>query len=280
MRYTTLEKLLEMNTLHTFLVDAAGVLYTNAGTVPGSNKAVEAMKSRGNVFVLTNNTTLYVNELSQKLATHNIHIQPSHIISSGLGLKYDNQINALIKNKAAYVFGRSGSENYVVDAGCSKIVDDVAKAEVVVILSTKKENNEQAVEDLIQTLKANPPIPLICGNPDFYIMGIDGKRIPVIGYYCQKISEALNQPIHWVGKPKDNFTAVVGDLLMNQFNIKLDKGVCFFDDNCENLMKISRFLKISNCCVHETGLSQDIDFNKEELTLDQLPDFIIPQLSM
>jgi HAD superfamily hydrolase (TIGR01450 family) len=275
-----------MNTLNeiinkkvtTFLIDAAGVLYNDIGPIPGVSQAIHHLQDVGQVFVVTNNTTLYIDQISQKLAGNDITIDQKHIISSGLGLN-NPEINQYLQQKNVYVFGREKSFPYVINAGCKALVS-LDQAQCIVMTDTYQEQTDLHFTNLINFCTQNPHIPVICCNPDKRIMTDSGKYRYVIGHYAQLLADQVPLKVHWIGKPFANFTSTVQQILTSKHNIKLNQQVCFFDDNLENIKALAPPLNINGCLIKETGLSKHLDFSKLTNQLNYQPAFLLPKLTL
>ncbi len=244
-----------------FLVDASGVLYNDEGPVLGIAATVREMQRVGDVVVVTNNTSHYVTQISENLARFGMDIPSENILSSGFGLAIDPDIHAMIRGKSVYVFGTPESYAYVENAGCRRITQNVQEADIIIMTSSLKEKTEEELEKI-----RDVDVPVICPNPDRYVMGPEG-RIPVVGYYAER----LGRPIHWMGKPYSNFSWVVKKWLEPRFELN---AVCFFDDNLENVLTIQRDLGFWGCCVTQTGLSRDLDVE----AVKEKPSFWLPSL--
>lgn len=255
MRQISVRGLLDLG-VRIFLLDASGVLYVNrGGVVPGVHASIDAIRDAGGeIFVVTNNTSLYVDGIARYLADVDIHLAPERILSSGMGLIYDSVSQDLIQGKKAFVYGWEGSDSYLLDAG-AEVVEAISDADVVVMMASLKDGNDAIVEEIVLGLRDRPHVPLLCANPDRYVQGPNGT-FPVIGYFAEEIGRSLGRDVHWVGKPEDNFSVAVGGVLQDQFGISMDDRVCFMDDNYENTQRLSQCLGIHGCLVLDTGLSK------------------------
>jgi len=240
----------------TFLIDASGVLYNDHGVIPGVADTIRSFQRNGNTIIVTNNSNNYVTTISSKLAASDIHIPPSHIISSGSGLRHDSEINSKIKNKAIFVFGRDDSHQYILDAGASRITDTIHTADALVLTASLKSNTKEYLAPIIAHLNDNIDMPVICANPDRYIMGIEGL-FPVMGFYADHVEQSINRPIYWIGKPEQNFSKVVDHVLRSEHSIIPDQNCIFFDDNYKNVIRLMTDLNISGTWVQKTGLGKD-----------------------
>ena len=255
---TSLSRLLSTNTFSTLLVDASGVLYNDFGVFPGTVDAIKVLNRTYRVILLTNNTYSNVYDISEKLAKNGITIPPESIISSGLGLAIDPTFKQMIEQKKVFVFGTESSKDYISEANPSQFTT-LFDADVVVLTASLKDGHEEKFQELMIYLESHPNIPVICSNPDQNVRPYGDKNLKkVIGYYAGLL-ERQGVHVHWMGKPYDSFSDVVSSVLKTRFSIESNEGVCFFDDNIENVINLTNRLGISGCLVRDTGLSKGID---------------------
>lgn len=259
---------------HTFLLDASGVIYTDFEPIEGAVSCIKKMQAKGRVFVVTNNAFQDPTTISKHLEMMGITIPTTHIISSGHGLEHDATLNRLIKNRNVYVFGSETSHHYVKAASCMSIVNTLDHADCIVLTSSFKDHSEHLLNPIKDFLKTRPHIPIICCNPDRYVMTKHGLK-PVIGYFAEKLELELNNPFFWIGKPYENFSFVVQKMLEVQ-NISLSRTCCFFDDNLHNVAQLKNDLGILGCWVKDTGISK----NSHQIPNSKQIDMIIPSLSL
>jgi HAD superfamily hydrolase (TIGR01459 family) len=276
MKPTALNQLVEK--YDTFLLDASGVIYSDYGPFEGTVDTIKKMQENGTVFVVTNNSFQYLDNISSKLKEKDIHIPPHHIISSGLGLSLSKEIHDIVANKIIYVYGSENSHLYVQDAGAKDITPDITQADVVVMTASYKGCNENQVEELKKEKLNRPTLPIVCCNPDKVVLSKRGIK-PVVGHYAQIIEELTGSNIHWVGKPFENFSGVVKQILDRHHPSFNPETTCFFDDNIENVMRLKRDLSISGCWVKGTGIFKD-DSSETLISRYGQPDYLIPVLSI
>jgi ribonucleotide monophosphatase NagD (HAD superfamily) len=237
-----------------FLVDASGVLYNESGVIPGAQAAWQALNATAPTFLVTNNTCHSPEEIEDRLLGEGFDIIAEQIISSGFGLAHDHTTRELLADQRVYWVGYpSATASYLAGTGAIQ-VDSLKNASRVVIGSSIPGMME--ILDQIEELR----LPVICCNPDLWIRGGGKSRFPVAGYYA-KILEDRGIPIHWIGKPLQNFSAVVKTLI-EQKGASLHNGACFFDDNPNNVLAMQSHLGISGCWIQQTGIFFDSDPNQ------------------
>lgn len=266
---------LEFEQFHTYLFDAAGVVYTDKGIVPNAQAVIKKCQKRGNVFLVTNNSYMYPTFITERLEKSGIFISTEHIISSG-AVKYDNDIRSLIMDKTVYLLGEYTSEPYFIEAGCRKITNDLNEADVIMLAAFLQNYSDTLIENIIDHAKAFPKKPIICCNPDRYVVGKAGLH-PVVGLYAETIEKAIGRPIIWFGKPFKNFSMVVNNILQKN-KVLLDKGVCFFDDNVENVINMEKHIGISACWVRQSGIGNFLETDTIIQT-QGTPSFVVDSLT-
>ena len=184
----TLEELLSEEKIENFLLDAAGVIYNLDGPVSGIKEAVKTIQEQGkNVFLVSNNSTIGIDAIHKKLLSIGVEIDKEKVLTSGLGLRYEENINAMIRGKKCYVLGWPESMSYLDKTGVIK-TDQIEEAEVIIFLSSFQKNNEKYFLPLAEHLKTKPHIPFICTNPDFHVYSKKGM-FKVLGHYVKELEK-------------------------------------------------------------------------------------------
>jgi ribonucleotide monophosphatase NagD (HAD superfamily) len=237
------------------VVDAAGLLYTDLGPVPGAAEAIAFMSATVPVWVATNNTNYSPEMISTMLADMGIGISAHRIISSGLGLAVDTELREMVHGKRVFTYGYPSSQWYARYAG-GVAVSTPDEAQVIVLAASTGATNAELYRQVAQSLRQTPHRPVICINPDFYVQTGAGLH-PVIGYYADQLSRDCDISIQWMGKPYSSFSEVVRQYL-EQSGVVLSKQVWFFDDNPKNVDRLTRDLGISGAVAVETGLTRGL----------------------
>lgn len=275
----TLKTLLNRIDSGVFLVDAYGVLYNDSGIFEFAPAAIKALQKKGDVWLVTNNTTNSPPTIAKKLKKRGIHIPTHRIISSGLGLKKDRRMQRLIKKKNVYVFGWEETQSYVLEAGCRAVVENLNEADVIVMGSTLKTHHEAGFQRFKEQLKARPHIPIICCNPDRFVLTQERQRSPVIGWYADTLAKSYPNPVYWIGKPLKNFSMVVKGVLIQVYGRQYNKSTYFFDDNYENVLAMQNDLSIAGVCILETGLSWQQNLVDAAHEFGKKPDYLLSRLA-
>lgn len=249
MFFNTLEKL----NPNLILIDATGVIYNETGPIKNIDKVISKIQENFPTFLATNNAFQDPKSIAEKLRNINIQINENQIFSSGLGLKYNSKINSLIKNKECYVFGSDNSHFYIKFAG-GNCTSDINQSDVIVLTSSlhDEEINKSEYNKILNHLKNNKSKKFICCNPDQFIPYKSSKK-PVAGYYMTLLEQDLNRKGIWFGKPFKNYSDMI-NLLLKEFNLKLNTNSIFFDDNINNVSAFQKHFKLKGVCVTETGL--------------------------
>lgn len=272
----SLSAIIETAAPKVILVDASGVLYNDTFDLSGVGPTVETLSQSIPIWVVTNNTSHSIPQISAHLSSLGIHIPTSHIISSGLGLSVSPELYTLILGKSVYTFGHPSSQWYSDLAG-GVAVEDPDLADVIVLAASIGEATFAKLEEVAQSLrKRNRPV--ICVNPDHYIQtGHD--LYPVMGYYAAQLAADLSLDIVWMGKPDSRFSPVVAEVL-KKANITLDADVWFFDDNPKNVARLTHDLGISGATVMDTGLCKGLSCDEIAVTFGTIPPIRIPRFTL
>ena len=242
---------MEQQQVSLVMVDAAGVLYSDEGAVPGVPETIRRISQKIPVWVATNNTSYSPRLIHSMLDEMEIRIPPERIISSGLGLAAHPDFRRMVEGKSVYTYGYPESEWYPRYAG-GVLVSDPDAAEVFVLAASTGHSNAAEYSRVSESLQRNRNRRVICINPDYFVHTPVG-RYPVIGYYAAQLVTELGIHIHWMGKPYPEFSEVVRYYL-TQSGITLDRSVWFFDDNPRNVDRMTTDLGISGAVVMDSGL--------------------------
>ena len=193
----------EFDNFNTYMFDAAGVIYTDKGILPNMPSIIKKCQKKSPVFLVTNNSYMYPTFIAERLAKSDIHFKIDQIISSG-AVKYDEALSLLLRDQTVYVLGEETSIPYFIDAKCKEITKQLDQASVIILAAFLRDYSDNMISDIIEHVKTHPNKPIICCNPDRYVVGKNGPH-PVVGLYAEQIERAINRPIIWFGKPHENF---------------------------------------------------------------------------
>ncbi len=262
-RFGNLRDILGERQFTSFLVDASGVLYNDSGSVPNISRTIAHLQSLGDVFLATNNSSQSPPSIKRNLESIGIFFEQSRILSSGMGLHYDEKISQLIANKRCYVVGYLDSHYYVKLAG-GDIVTSLEDAECIVLTASIEASIRLESTALLEFCHRHPDIPVVCCNPDHFVRGLGQTKVSVIGYYASLLELEIKNPFYWVGKPHPNYSHMVSRLL-TQYRVPFGQNTLFFDDNPENVVTMQNELDIIGCLIKDTGISH-------EFSLERAPD--------
>ena len=264
--------------IKTFLLDAAGVIYTEGIPSDNSKKAIRKLQEVGDVFIVSNNSFINPTRINQKLLENGIDIEEDKILTSGMGLKYDKTLNNYVKDKIVYIMGKSNSHTYAIDANCKEITDNLTLADTIVLTGSPNTGGDELINKLSTHLLENPNKPIICCNPDLVVQTKTGLKT-VLGHYTKQLEEKINRKAHWFGKPYENFSLMIQSVIKSKFNIQLDHTCCFFDDNIENVTELMKHAGIQGCWVKDTGIGKELNIKLSTKKYGN-PTHIIPELSL
>ena len=259
-----------------FLLDACGVLYSDREKIPGVAEVVADMQQKGMVYIITNNACDSHDAISYQLEQLNMFIKPSHIVSSGDALKMPD-IAPLIHQKKVYVWGKKGSYEYVQRAGGIS-EPNLDSCEAIVIASSDLATSEDKMKKISNTLLKNPSIPVICCNPDRYVVGEDGGLFPVAGYFSRRLEVECGKDIIWVGKPSLRWTQWVWDTVIDPLGI-MPNRVMFCDDNPTNVMSMKKGVGVRGVWVKNTGIGNIAFSDLEKSIYEEIVDATVDSIA-
>jgi len=236
--------------MRTYLLDASGVIYNDGIPFPGVVDKIRQLQANAAVYIATNNTSASPIEIMHYLQSMGIHVPISHILSSGLTLAADPSLRVLVAGKRVFLYGLPSAGVYVSEAG-GRLVDVPDLAEVFVFThATPAALTDPAFLMMQKIRQSNPNLPVICLNPDRYV--VSGPDLyPVVGHVAERFADVV-----WAGKPENNYSEHVIRATLQRDGIDCDHDVTFVDDNPDNVMAMCRCLGISGVVVTDTGLAQ------------------------
>ncbi|MGE4169675.1 MAG: hypothetical protein AB7F28_03035 [Candidatus Margulisiibacteriota bacterium] len=267
--FPTLNFLLKHQSPTAVLFDAVGTLYNEYGPIPGIGRCLTGLQQTTPIWVVTNNSTDPQSLMVKRLATMGIIITEDQVLSSGLALGHDPVCRNLIQNKRVFVLGPERSYGYVQMANPAEIVSQIEASEVLVMTSTLDtwEAHDPLFEKIETFIKTNIGFPIICCNPDRFVMGQRGIKIPVVGYFAEILEKCT--PVVWAGKPHAAFLGLVQETL-SKSGITTDSNVFMIDDLIENLLAFQTHLGVSGVWVKDTGLGAELAVNETRPPFNQL----------
>ena len=272
--YPHLTDILPLHEFKMALLDASGVLYTDSGLVNGVPELIKTLQQSMPVFLVTNNSNNFIIEIAGRLERQGVFIPESHIISSGYGLSYDPRCQSLIQGKSVFVYGYEKSYPYVELAKPKEIVQNLDLADVIVFTSSFKEGNDERKAKLVQFMKENPNIPMVCCNPDRFVKDINMQKYYVCGQTAEDVSKETGLPVYFVGKPLENFSVIVKKIIEDH-GYTLGDDTLFVDDNPHNVIRLQEDLGITGICATGTGI---YPFLKEDDFFNKSPTYYIESL--
>lgn len=229
------------------LIDHSGVLSMKT-ILPNVDQTINWFRNHGIPTVLvTNNSFSSISTIQNALIDNRITMDI--IISSGMGLTQDPEIITRL-TVPFYLQGGPTSPEYLPD---NYVLSDAPNSNTIILAGNNRDTTW--ISEVIDTVRKRPR-PIICVNPDRIIRRPSGI-VPVIGTDAAHIELETGVPVHWFGKPHQNFSELVGKILKKN-KIACDKSTWFFDDNIENVTAMARHLGISGAWVRDTGIGWNI----------------------
>ena len=232
-------------------LDAYGVIYNNHSVFDHALSVSKYCESHAiPLYLMTNNATQSVVEISNKLHEFGIKIGPDQVVSSGCGCYMLPDIQSFMQGKKVYVYGYTGSVYYPREAG-GHIVDNVSDSDCIVMAASLGDQNHYVYRDCYHHLLANEQVDVVCINPDYYVANQDGL-MPVMGFYAHQMAVQLNRDWVWMGKPYSTFSDLVAHVLKRDGHCVTD--LIFCDDNPLNVQQMIQDLGCRGCVITQTGV--------------------------
>lgn len=176
-----------------YLTDMDGVLIKEGDMIPGADTFIEALREANIRFmVLTNNSMATPRDLSARLKSQSLDIEPERIWTSATATAQLLQTQA--RASSAYVIGEPGLTTALHEAG---LILTTNNPEYVVLGETRTYSFE-AITTAINLIKDGARF--ICTNPDVTGPAPQGV-LPATGSVAALITAATGMEPYFVGKP-------------------------------------------------------------------------------
>jgi NagD protein len=176
-----------------YLIDMDGVLVHGSSIVPGADMFIELLKQRGLEFlILTNNPQYTQKELSHRLSSIGLEVEPRRIFTSAMATA--SFLKSQKSNGKVFVIGESGLTGPLHDAGF--ILTDTEPTYVV--LGETHAYNIAHITTAIRLIRRGARF--IATNPDASGPG-DGGIVPACGAMAALIEKATGVTPFFIGKP-------------------------------------------------------------------------------
>jgi NagD protein len=176
-----------------YLIDMDGVLVRGTSIVPGADAFLARLRGRGcEYLVLTNNPQYTQKDLSYRLGSVGLVVEPRHIFTSAMATVAF--LKSQKSNGKAFVIGESGLTGPMHDAGFI-ITDDEP---YYVVLGETQAYNISQITTAIRLIERGARF--IATNPDPSGPG-DGGTVPACGAMAALIEKATGTSPFFIGKP-------------------------------------------------------------------------------
>jgi NagD protein len=176
-----------------YLIDMDGVLVRGTSIVPGADAFISRLSERSLEFlVLTNNPQYTQNDLSYRLGSIGLRVEPRRIFTSAMATARFLQTQK--SNGKVFVIGESGLTGPLHDAGF--IITDIEP--YYVVLGETSAYNIQQITTAIRLIGGGARF--IATNPDPSGPG-DGGIVPACGAMAALIEKATGVSPFFIGKP-------------------------------------------------------------------------------
>ncbi|HET6485883.1 MAG TPA: HAD-IIA family hydrolase [Spirochaetia bacterium] len=176
-----------------YLIDMDGVLVRGSTPVPGADGFLGRLKERAlEYLVLTNNPQYTQNDLSYRLGSVGLPIEPRRIFTSAMATA--SFLKSQESNRRVFVIGESGLTGPLHEAGF--IITDIDPA--FVVLGETPSLSYQQITAAIRLISSG--VRFIATNPDANGPG-EGGTVPACGALAALIEKASGVSPFFVGKP-------------------------------------------------------------------------------
>lgn len=266
--FHNVEALLEhpLSSFDVFLLDLSGVVERGGVLIDGVVKSIETMKDRGPVFIVTNNAKETPDQISFRLLKMGLDIKSPYILSSAKMLA-SKEVTCLIRDKHVFVLGSFSSVDYVSSFGVRSVTTTLNEGvEAIVLMSSIPDKTFMDYQlKGIASYYELTNVPVLCCNPDEWVLDDHHNRYNVIGYYAKQLKKIYHVPVMFIGKPFSSFSLWVAAHLKKNFQIDVSVKTLFCDDRLENVMMFSKVLGLTGAWILKSGVSAKLDVNVELL---------------
>jgi NagD protein len=176
-----------------YLIDMDGVLVRGTSIIAGADAFLVRLRERGcEYLVLTNNPQYTQKDLSYRLGSIGLTVEPRHIFTSAMATV--SFLKSQKSNGKVFVIGESGLTEPLHDAGFI-ITDD---APYYVVLGETLAYNISQITTAIRLIERGARF--IATNPDPSGPG-DGGTVPACGAMAALIEKATGSSPFFIGKP-------------------------------------------------------------------------------
>ncbi|HEX2029805.1 MAG TPA: HAD-IIA family hydrolase [Actinomycetota bacterium] len=184
-----------------FLLDLDGVLFRGTEAIPGAADAVAALRRRGRVVFLTNNSARTPAQVAEKLRGMGFEAAPEDVMTSALAAArlVADEVRADGRDATAFVIGEDGIRTALRDAGVEVVDGDPERAGFVVVAWDRG-----ATYDRIRTASvlARAGARLVATNADATYPAPGGELWPGAGALLASVETASGSRATVVGKPE------------------------------------------------------------------------------
>lgn len=190
-----------------FLIDLYGVIHDGKTTYPYAIQALEELKAANKKIVFFSNSPNRTSLISERLQKLNIaDSYYDHILSAGEFGVHDlehNTFTRLPQNaKCFYVIGSSHQEHLLLNTAFTQIDDPEQADFFITTIYNDLYPNQKLSDEILLCLTLNKP--LLCFNPDMYIIRQDGTMEECAGRVATEYQDKGGE-VHYYGKPYQPF---------------------------------------------------------------------------
>jgi 4-nitrophenyl phosphatase len=184
-----------LRSLRAFVLDMDGVLYRGQTPLPGAAEALVALRRRGRVLMLTNNSTKVSSLLTAWLRSLGFAIALEEILV--VTEVAEGWLRRQLPGRRLLVLGEDHFRRRLGSAGFT-VVDDWRRAEAVVV-ACRLDLRHDDLGAALNALRAGAAF--VATNPDLTVDGDDGLRLEA-GAYARMLAGLCGREPTVIGKPE------------------------------------------------------------------------------
>jgi 4-nitrophenyl phosphatase len=204
-----------------FLLDMDGVLYRGERAIPGAAEALAALRRRGRVLMVTNNSTKERAPLSAAMRRMGLDVAPEEILivtevaERWLRVKHDGA--------RLLVLGEDHFRAQLDRAGFAIVEPKAWRDAQVVVCACRLTMDHDLLGAALNALKAGAAF--VATNPDLVVDGDDGLRLEA-GAYARLLEKLSGSEPAVIGKPE----RPCFDVALQRLGVSADQAVMIGDN--------------------------------------------------
>jgi HAD superfamily hydrolase (TIGR01459 family) len=262
-----------------YIIDVWGVLHSGGKIFPHVIECLRALKNKNNSIILLSNAPRRAQSVGDQLNKLGINRELyTHIITSGEAV-YQELINrAKVPNTLCYHIGTSAHDHLFYGVNL-QTTNNIHQVDFILNSGPQDESAPITIYEDLFKQAIELQLPMICANPDRYVITEDDKRYFCAGSLAQ-FYEELGGKVNYLGKPYPQVYRMASNLMAN-----IDKAkILAIGDSIPNDIQGAINFGIDSALVI-SGIYPEITINYSERSLQKggqlnkvVPTYILPCL--